>query len=164
MPERTRMDDIDKLIDDLDDGSDVVFVAESVQKENEETLGKHVPEELLKTDSKRGLTNAEVSKRSKVYGDNQLSEQKEKNFFQKILLYFVGPVQYVMIAAALLAAGLQHWIELGVIVALLMLNAGVGYIQEYKAGSVVAELSKSVASRTIVVRNSQTFEIPAIEV
>lgn len=163
MPDRTRMDDIDTLISHIDDGT-VPFQNENAEKTSKEKSGKNVPEELLKTDSRIGLTPIEVSKRLKTYGENELSEEKERNFFQKIIVYFKGSVQYVMIAAAILAAGLQKWIELGIILALLALNATVGYIQEFKAGSVVSELRKSVASRTNVKRNGVIIEIPAKQV
>jgi H+-transporting ATPase len=119
------MDDIDTLIENLDDGKNLPFT-EAATKESHDPTSKTVPEELLKTDVTIGLTNAEVTKRSRTYGDNELSEKKEPNFFKKILVYFRGPVQYVMIAAALLAVGLQEWIDLGIIAALLCLNASVG--------------------------------------
>jgi hypothetical protein len=47
-------------------------------------------------------------------------------------MFFVGPIQFVMEAAALLAAGLQDWVDFGVICGLLLLNACVGFIQECK--------------------------------
>jgi len=159
------MDDIDTLISHLDDGtSNIPYPDQNANKTSEEKSGKTVPEELLKTDWRIGLTTIEVAKRSKTYGENELSEEKERNFFQKIIVYFKGAVQYVMIAAALLAAGLQKWIELGIILALLALNATVGYIQEFKAGSVVSELRRSVASRTNVKRNGAVIEIPAKQI
>lgn len=156
------MDDIDDLIDNLDDGTNALTFPEAV-KDTKSTghVGKTVPEDLLQTDKSLGLTTAEVIKRAKIYGSNELSETKEPNFIKKILYYFKGPVQYVMIAAAVLAAGLQLWLELGIIIALLILNATVGYIQESKAGNVVAELRKSVASKTNVIRNGVQVEIAA---
>jgi len=45
-------------------------------------------------------------------------------------------------AAAVLAAGLEDWVDFGVICALLLLNAAVGFIQEFQAGSIVDELKK----------------------
>ena len=47
-----------------------------------------------------------------------------------------------MEAAAVLAAGLEDWVDFGVICALLLLNAFVGFIQEYQAGSIVDELKR----------------------
>ena len=67
-------------------------------------------------------------------------------------------------AAAILAAGLQDWVDLGVIAALLLLNAFVGFIQEYQAGSIVDELKKTLALKAVVVRGGSTVEIEAPEV
>jgi H+-transporting ATPase len=161
------IDDIDELVSHIDDGSTEPFLRSA---QNRETLtdittrGKLVSERYLHTDPQRGLSEVEAARRRKLYGVNEISEKREPNFVRKILVYFSGPVQFVMIGVAILAAALQKWIELGVILALLCLNATVGYIQEFKAGNVVSELRKSVASKTIVVRNGSQIEIPAIQV
>jgi H+-transporting ATPase len=156
------MDDIDKLILDIDDGS-VPLLPDDKTEKDDGAPGKSVPDDLLHTDILTGLSAEEVSKRNKLYGDNELSEKRENNIL-KFLTYFIGPVQYVMIAAAILSIGLFRWIEFSVIVALLLLNAVVGWVQEYQAGSVVAELKKAVASKTNVVRNGRKIEIDAVEV
>lgn len=64
----------------------------------------------------------------------------------------------------MLAAGLQDWIDFGVIWGLLILNALVGFFQEFAAGNIVDGLKKNLALRVIVVRNSIRVEIPAKEV
>jgi H+-transporting ATPase len=63
-----------------------------------------------------------------------------------------------------LAIGLRDWVDFGVICALLLLNATVGFVQEYQAGSIVEELKKSLALKAIVVRDKQVVEIDATEV
>jgi len=159
------MDDIDVLIENIDDGAEaVVQMMDTVKGKDDISQGKSVPDELLHTDPRQGLTKLEVMQRLKSFGTNEMSEKKEPNFFRKIIVYFKGPVQYVMIGAAMLALGLFRWVDLGVIGALLCLNACVGYVQEYKAGSVVAELRKAVASKTNVVRSGAIVEIPAVQV
>ena len=82
----------------------------------------------------------------------------------KFLMFFVGPIQFVMEAAAILAAGLSDWVDFGVICGLLMLNAGVGFVQEFQAGSIVDELKKTLANTAVVIRDGQLVEIPANEV
>lgn len=67
-------------------------------------------------------------------------------------------------AAAVLAAGLQDWVDFGVICALLLLNAFVGFIQEYQAGSIVAELKKTLALKATVLRDGQMQEVEAPEI
>lgn len=69
-----------------------------------------------------------------------------------------------MEAAAVLAAGLRDWVDFGVICALLLLNACVGFVQEYQAGSIVAELKKTLALKATVLRNGILQEIEAPDV
>jgi hypothetical protein len=56
---------------------------------------KPIPEELLNTDTRKGLTHSEITERRRKYGLNQMAEEKE-NLIKKFLMYFVGPIQFVM--------------------------------------------------------------------
>lgn len=121
-----------------------------------------VPEDWLLTDINTGLTSAQVEERRRKTGYNELTTEKE-NMFLKFLGYFRGPILYVMELAVLLAAGLQDWIDLGVIVGILMLNAIVGWYQEKQAADVVASLKGDIAMKAIVVRDGSEQEIKARE-
>ena len=57
----------------------------------------------------------------------------------------------------MLAAGLQDWIDLGVIAGLLLLNAVVGFLQDYQAGNIVQELKRTLAQKCTVLRNEGTL-------
>jgi H+-transporting ATPase len=118
---------------------------------------------MLQTDTRVGLTSEEVLQRRRKYGLNQMKEEKE-NMILKFLGFFVGPIQFVMEAAAVLAAGLEHWVDFGVICGLLLLNAVVGFVQEYQAGSIVDELKKTLALKAVVLRDGTLKEIEAPEV
>lgn len=63
-----------------------------------------------------------------------------------------------------MAAGLQDWVDFGVILGLLLLNACVGFIQEYHAGNIVDSLKDTLALKATVIRNGRTFEIGAEQV
>ncbi|KAG9241285.1 plasma membrane ATPase [Calycina marina] len=155
-------EDMDALIDDLEsqDGHE----DEEEQNEDGTVNGERpLPEELMQTSLSTGLTEHEVRERRKKYGPNQMKEEKE-NMILKFLFYFVGPIQFVMEAAAVLAAGLQDWVDFGVICALLLLNATVGFVQEFQAGSIVEELKKTLALKAVVLRDGRLFEIEASEV
>ncbi|KAG7699590.1 hypothetical protein KL951_001307 [Ogataea haglerorum] len=155
-------DDIDQLVMELQSnhgGED----GEEEDEEQDHSSFKVVPDELLRTDPKVGLTSDEVAKRRKKYGLNQMAEEKE-NLVLKFCMFFIGPIQFVMEAAAILAAGLEDWVDFGVICGLLMLNACVGFIQEYQAGSIVDELKKTLANTATVIRDGHPIEVPASEV
>ncbi|KAF8245802.1 plasma membrane ATPase [Wilcoxina mikolae CBS 423.85] len=155
------IEDIDALIDDLEsqDGGEDEYEDEAVAGSS----ARPIPEDLLQTDTRVGLTSVEVDQRRRRYGLNQMKEDKE-NLILKFLMYFVGPIQFVMEAAAILAAGLQDWVDFGVICALLMLNACVGFIQEFQAGSIVDELKKTLALKAVVLRDGRLSEIEAPQV
>lgn len=154
-------EDIDQLIMDLQSHKGLDDDEEDEEVDN--SSFKAVPEELLKTDPTTGLTADEVTKRRKKYGLNQMSEDKE-NLVLKFVMFFVGPIQFVMEAAAILAAGLEDWIDFGVICALLLLNAFVGFVQEYQAGSIVDELKKTLANFAFVIRDGSLIEVAASEI
>jgi H+-transporting ATPase len=124
--------------------------------------GFETPDDWLNTDIKQGLKSSEVEQRRKKTGWNELTTEKE-NMFLKFLSYFTGPILYVMELAVLLAAGLRDWIDFGVIIGILMLNATVGWYQEKQAADVVASLKGDIAMRSIVVRDGQEQEIKARE-
>jgi hypothetical protein len=94
LEEEEEDEDMDALIDELEseDGH-----AEEEEEGEEVTagVGRVVPEDQLQTDTRTGLTEAEVAVRRKKYGLNQMKEEKE-NLILKFLGYFVGPIQFVM--------------------------------------------------------------------
>ena len=63
----------------------------------------------------------------------------------------------------MLAAGLQDWIDFGVIIGILMLNAIVGWYQEKQAADVVASLKGDIAMRATAFRGGREVEIKARE-
>lgn len=65
--------------------------------------------------------------------------------------------------AVLLAAGMRDWIDFGVIIGILMLNAIVGWYQEKQAADVVASLKGDIAMKAIVIRDGREQEIKARE-
>lgn len=145
--------DLDKLLAQLEDAND-----EEVPVKDEVIAAgapRSVPDDLLHTDLNTGLDSAEASKRRRTFGLNQMKEEK-KSHIKQFLLFFVGPIQFVMEvsrapdfdgvadasllhyqAACILAALLKDWIDLGVIVCLLLLNAVVGFAQDFQAGNIV---------------------------
>ncbi|KAI1392140.1 plasma-membrane proton-e [Hypoxylon trugodes] len=120
------------------------------------------PESWLETDIQHGLTTAQVEERRRRFGWNELMAEKE-NMFAKVLSYFQGPILYVMEIAALLAVGLGDWIDFGVIIGILCLNAFVGFYQEKQAADVVASLKGDIAMKAHVVRNGAEEQILARE-
>lgn len=125
-----------------------------------EEVAAKVPSSWLETEMTRGISEAEVLKRRQMFGFNEL-ESPSENLILKFFGFFKGPILYVMELAVLLAAGLREWIDFGVIIGILMLNAFVGWYQEKQAGDIVAQLKAGIALRSVVVRDGQEHEIEA---
>jgi H+-transporting ATPase len=112
--------------------------------------------------SPNGLSQAEVQKRLRQYGYNGIPEKKT-NPFLKFLSYFWGPIPGMIIIAAILSAVLRHWPDLGVILALLVLNALVGFREEYQAGNAIAALKAKLAIQAKVKRDGNWTTVAARE-
>jgi H+-transporting ATPase len=110
-----------------------------------------------------GLGGDEAKKRLDRYGPNELAEKKE-NLLLKFLSYFWGPIPIMIMIAALLSGVLRHWPDLGVIAALLVLNAVVGFHEEHQAGNAIAALKARLSVRADVRRDGNWTSIPAREV
>lgn len=65
--------------------------------------------------------------------------------------------------AVLIAAGLRDWIDFGVIIFILLLNATVGWYQEKQAADVVASLKGDIAMRATVIRDGKELDVKARE-
>lgn len=86
-------EDIDALIEDLE--SEDGHADDDEEEEASPHGGRVVPEDMLQTDSRVGLTESEVTARRRKYGLNQMKEEKE-NLVLKFLGFFIGPIQFVM--------------------------------------------------------------------
>ncbi len=112
--------------------------------------------------SPNGLSQAEAQSRLSQYGYNELAEKKE-NPFLKFLSYFWGPIPGMIMIAAILSGVLRHWPDVGVILALLVMNAIVGFHEEHQAGNAIAALKEKLAVQARVKRDGTWTAIPARE-
>ena len=111
---------------------------------------------------KQGLSSEDVEKRLIDYGPNEIIEQKV-NPVLKFLKYFWGPMPWLIEVAIILSALIQHWADLGIISVLLVLNAVVGFWQEYKADNAIELLKEKLALKARVLRDKKWQEISAKE-
>jgi H+-transporting ATPase len=109
-----------------------------------------------------GLSQGQVEKRLAQYGYNELVEKKV-NPILKFLTYFWGPIPIMIMVAAALSGILRHWPDLGVILALLVVNAVVGFREEYQASNTIEALKQKLAAKARVKRGGSWQTIPARE-
>ncbi|MHA1368644.1 MAG: calcium-translocating P-type ATPase, SERCA-type [Promethearchaeota archaeon] len=128
------------------------------KKTVEETL------EILKSSKEKGLTKADVSKRLEIFGYNQLKEKPPVPRWKKFLEQFNDFLIWILIGSAIFAA-ITAVIEGDfpsdtlVIVAILIINAILGYLQESKAEKAIEALKKMSAAKARVLRDKKIIEI-----
>ena len=121
------------------------------------------PEEVIKhftTSKKEGLSTGESKKRLLQYGLNLL-EIKQDSLWKRILTFFWGPIPWMIEIAAILSGYLEKWPDFIMIVALLLINAGLGFFQEFKAHNAIEALKKSLALKARVLRDGKWRTIEA---
>lgn len=102
--------------------------------------------------SERGLTDAEVQARLQHYGANQLPMAPPVPAWRRFLVQFHNVLIYVLLLAAVASALLQHYLDAGVILAVVLVNALVGFIQEGKAEDALRAILSMTRTRAQVVR------------
>jgi Ca2+-transporting ATPase len=125
-----------------------------------ETLEVQETFDLLRS-TEAGLTSQEAQKRLTEVGPNVLAAEEKINIFSIILHQFKSPLIYVLLAAAVVTFFLQEYIDMAVILAVVVLNAVIGYIQEIKAEQGVRSLKKMVQVKARALRDRHEKELPA---
>ena len=112
--------------------------------------------------SQDGLSSAEAAKRLQQYGRNEIMEKKQSRLIA-YLRYFWGPIPWMIEAAAVISAIIQHWDDLAIISTLLAVNAIVGFWQENKAGNAIELLKKRLALKATALRDGKWVDLPAAD-
>ncbi len=106
-----------------------------------------------------GLSHAEAAKRLVKYGPNRLPETVRRGGFMRFLLQFHNILIYVLIGSAVITALFEHWIDMGVILAVVVANAVIGFIQEGKAEKAMDAIRYMLAPRANVLREGERYSI-----
>lgn len=115
----------------------------------------------LKTDSHEGLSESEAQKRLQEYGFNQLIEQPKISVLYLFLYQFSSAIVWILIGAAMIAGVLADWVDTSAIIVIVILNALLGFFQEYKAERSLAALRKMVTHSSKVIRDSKLQTLPS---
>lgn len=112
----------------------------------------------------QGLTNADALKRLSQYGPNQIEEKKGKSPVFIFLGQFKDTLVLILIAAAIVAFLIKEYIDTTVIMTVIIINAIVGFIQEYRADKAIQALKRMAATKATVVREGKEQRIDASEI
>lgn len=116
------------------------------------------------TTSFQGLSLEEAQKRLEQYGPNELKEKKKKSPFMMFLDQFKDFMIIVLIAAAVIAGIVGKPTDAAAIIAIVILNAIIGFVQEYRAEKAMAALKKMAAPSSTVLRDGLPATVPASEI
>src|SRR5881227_3880319 len=114
----------------------------------------------LGTDRKTGLDSAQLQERLSKYGPNALAEEK-KSALSAFLVYFWGPIPWMIEAAGLMALIVRDWGDFTIIASLLIFNALLGFWEEHEASNALDALKSSLALKARVLRDGKWQEVDA---
>jgi Ca2+-transporting ATPase len=114
--------------------------------------------------SESGLSEEEAKKRLKNYGRNEIKEVHKVSALAIFISQFNSFFVYLLFAAALISLLFSHWLDFYAILAIIILNASLGFVQNYKAEKAIYALKKSLIRKAKVIRENKIHEIDAEEV
>ncbi|MCY7279416.1 MAG: cation-transporting P-type ATPase [Sphingomonas bacterium] len=125
-----------------------------------------VPTDVLATLDTRaeGLEPAEAARRLAANGPNELPAPPRPHPLLRLLAQFINLLIYFLLAAAAAAGVLGHYIDAAVIVAIVLINAVVGFVQEGKAESALDAIRDMIAPHATVLRGGARHKIDAREI
>ncbi len=118
----------------------------------------------LGVDPSHGLSGTEAKKRLEEYGLNKLKGKPKKSVIALFLSQLKDMLIYVLLAAAVITMIIGEYTDSIIILLVVVLNAAIGVIQEYKAEKAVEALQKMTTPRAIVRRDGKAVEINSEEV
>jgi len=109
----------------------------------------------------QGLTQSEAAARLKTYGPNRLRPPKKQGPLTRFLMQFHNVLIYVLLVAGVVTASLGHWVDSGVIVAVVVINALIGFIQEGKAEKALDAIRHLLPQQAMARRDGRIVALPA---
>ena len=111
--------------------------------------------------SHKGLSREEVDRRLAEYGPNLLKEKKKRSLFAMFLDQFKDFMIIVLLAAAVISGLIGEPADTIAIIVIVVLNAVIGFVQEYRAEKAIAALKKMAAPSAVAVRGGAHVTVPA---
>lgn len=136
----------------------------AVELQNVNTWWNQSPENVcfnLQTDIHKGLTSEKAEKRFQEFGPNQLPEQKKVSPLTLLISQFSSFIVWTLIVAAFIAGFLGEWVDATAIGVIVVLNAFLGFFQEYRAEKSLAALRKMATPFSKVIRDGELQTLPS---
>lgn len=117
-----------------------------------------------KTDEENGLSSTEVKTRLYKFGYNEVKEKESAPWWKRFLAQFQDFMVVVLLAATLISAFLGEYVDAITILSIVVINAILGFIQEYRAEQSIQALKKLAAPTAHVIRNGNLQQVPTREI
>lgn len=111
-----------------------------------------------------GLSEAEAAERLKRHGPNRLPEPPQRSPVIRFLSHFHNVLIYVLLGAAVITASLGHFVDTGVILAVVIANAVIGFIQEGRAEQAMDAIRHMLTPKSSVLRDGKRRSIDSTSV
>jgi len=111
--------------------------------------------------TEQGLAGSEILALQTTYGENTLPVAAPRSNWRRFFSQFHHVLIYVLLSAALTTALLQHWVDTGVILAVVVANAAIGYLQEGKAEQAMSAIRELLAPLAAILRDGKRQTIAA---
>lgn len=154
-----------------------------MEKTGFEKLNIEQTQEVLQTDIKQGLSVAEAQQRMEKYGKNELTEKKKKSWFRIFIGELNNPMIFVLFAAIAVTMGVSiyetiltikaneafsfistgDWPDVIIILAVILLNATIGTVQEIKAETSLEALKRMSSPESTVIRDGKRMKIKSTD-
>lgn len=108
-----------------------------------------------------GLSREDANRRLTQFGPNSLPLPRGRGPFLRFMLQFHNYLIYVLLGSAFITAGLKHWVDTGVILAVVLVNAILGFLQEGKAEKAMGAVRKMLAPTASVLRDGARHTVSA---
>ena len=118
----------------------------------------------LETDAESGLSADEAADRLEEYGPNQIRTGEMMPWWRILLHQFTDPLIYILLIAAGVSVLIQEWIDAIVILAVVVLNGAIGFVQEFRARKAIQALAELSAPRARVIRDGKDKEVESEDV
>jgi len=132
-----------------------------IMKENWHNLSVEQVVEKLRTSMDDGLSSEQAQKNLSEFGENKLPEKKKQSVLFRFFKHFHDVLIYVLFVAAAITLWMHHYADTLVILAVTIINAAIGFIQEGKAEKALADIKKLLSLKAHVLRNGERIEIDA---
>ena len=123
------------------------------------TLSPEATCEIL-TSTEQGLSQQEAERRLKQYGFNKLTAAASRGPLKRFFSQFHNVLIYVLLTPAGVTAAIEHWVDSGVIVGVVVINALIGFIQEGKAEKALDAIRNMLTLQAMVQRDGKNFLMP----